>query len=156
MFNINMFKRRGLSFYKCFICMCFVITGVFIASYAYNTDFTFQKMENNYIIANLIIKFALLTIIVKYLCTDTLRFFTAPALLIYSGINLGTFLMFILYNFPLYKYLLTIFPCLFKSLGITLLFSFCFEFEKYQNKNTTIYTGGVLCLIGELLLWLMV
>ena len=156
MFNLNVFKRRVyMPFYKYFISMCLLLSGVFIASYVYNTDFSYIKSDGVYII-NALIKVVLTIWLVKYVCAGILRFVTAPLLLVYSGICLGTFLMFTLYTLPLYKFLLTIFPCAFKIIGVMLLFSSCFEFDKINRKDASIYWGTILCFSGDILLCLTV
>ncbi len=83
-------------------------------------------------------------------------FVTVPVFLIYSGICLGMFLMFTLYNFPLYKFLLTVFPCVFKTTGVMLLFSSCFDFDKLYKNDTYIYIGAALCFFGDILVCLVV
>lgn len=156
MFNLNIFKRRVyMHFYKYFICMCFLLSGVFIASYVYNTDFSCIKSDGGYVL-NALIKVVLTILLVKYVCAGILRFVTAPLLLIYSGICLGTFLMFTLYTLPLYKFLLTIFPCAFKVIGVMLLFSSCFDFDKFNRNDASLYLGTILCFSGDVILCLTV
>lgn len=155
MFNISVCKRMHLSFYKYFICMCFLISGVVIASYVYNTDFSYIKPSCSYLM-NLVLKVTFLVLFAKYLCRGVLRFVTVPVFLIYSGICLGMFLMFTLYNFPLYKFLLTVFPCVFKTTGVMLLFSSCFDFDKLYKNDTYIYIGAALCFLGDILVCLVV
>lgn len=156
MFNLNIFKRRvHIPFYKYFICMCFLLSGVYIACYVYSTDYSLVKSGEGYVL-NAFIKVVLTMLLAKYICVGILRLITAPLLLVYSGVCLGTLLMFTLYTLPLYKFLLTVFPCVFKIIGVMLLFSSCFEFDKHSRNDTYLYVGTILCFSGDLLLGIAV
>ncbi len=156
MFNINAFKRRiSISSYKYLICMLFILSGVCISAYIYKTDFAFSQKGSMFLL-NSLIKNLLAVFIVKYACKGALKYITAPTLLVYSGIGLGTFLMFVLYSLPLYKFFLTVFPCVVKSFGTICLCMECFDFDKSVINILNIYLGGIICFAGELLLFAMV
>lgn len=155
MFNINAFKRRiSFSSYKYVICMLFILSGVYIAVFNYKTDFQLLK-QDNLCLLNSLIKNLIALLIVRYASFGKAKYITAPIFLIYSGVGLGTFLMFVLYSFPLYKFLLTILPCTLKTLGVICLCYECFEVEKsYSCMN--IYLGAITCFLADVLLFLMV
>ena len=155
MFNINVFKRRiSFSSYKYVICMLFILSGVYIAVVNYKTDFQILKKDNLFLL-NSLIKNLIVLMLIRYASYGRMKYITAPVLLVYSGVGLGTFLMFVLYLFPLYKFLLTIFPCTLKTFGSICLCFECFEVEKsYSCMN--IYVGAIICVLGDVLLFLMV
>ena len=153
MFNINAFKRRiSLNSYKYFICMCLFISGVYISSYSYEASFELSQQDTS-LLLNLIIKYALCYLLLKYANYGNLRYVVTPILLVYSGICTGIFLTFILYTCPLYKFILTVPWCMTKITGTIIL---CSESFGTDIVKAEFWFGLFLCVMGEILLWCVV
>ena len=115
-FNINAFKRRiSFSSYKYVICMLLVLSGVYIAVFDYKTGFQILK-QDNLCLLNSLIKNLIALLIVRYASFGKAKYITAPIFLVYSGVGLGTFLMYVYMPFHYISFYLQYFLVLLKHL----------------------------------------
>lgn len=154
MFNFQLLKRSVLnSSYKYLICMILIISGVYISVFAYNPDFVLNKAESVFIFKELW-KIIMLCYAVNILSLSKTGFAIGTVMLIYTGMSLGAYLMFVLNNMTVLRLVISVIPVTVKLIGALTLYSDMFLFEQ-RNNIKKLVAGGIIYFIGDLLLAVM-
>lgn len=154
MFNFQLLKRSVLNTsYKYLVCMILIISGVYISVCAYNTEFVLVKADEGFIFKELL-KITLICYGINLLNKSKSGFIAGAFMLIYTGIAMGTYIMFVINNMSFIKLLISVLPITVKSLAAICIYSDMFVFE-YSNNIKKLLAGGVVYFIGDVLLAVM-
>lgn len=154
MFNFQLLKRSILnSSYKYLICMILIISGVYISVFAYNPDFVLNKADADFVFKELL-KILMLCYTIKLISMSKSGFLVGSVVLVYTGMSVGAYLMFVLNNMSVFKLVLSVIPITVKLVGIVTVYSDMFLFEQRENIKKLI-AGGILYFSGDVLLAVM-